>query len=298
VGFGLFALHWVSLFLPKIPPIHKRYSVTSYLLAHLSVVLLLVGLKRMAPALVEWWRASRVGTIRWRIVAGAVVGGCLAGALAVRRLAPDLFARYSREEGLLEPVTLLCYAGSAIVLWTASQGLDRNVRRPWRTTAGLFIVLALEEMDYFGVFGGMIGRIRGEYVGSLHDLVRLTSEGIVTGAGVWLMAAIAVVVMATLWWVGALSAGWVGRRIASSEFGWVVAGAMLLWIAAAEEAHFFGWVAAPPYPEEAVELAGALCLAVWSVESVARRVPTTPGERGARPSLSPDTPPEDARARG
>lgn len=296
VGAGLFAFHWVLLFLPQIPPIHKRFSVTSYLLAYTSVVVLLLGWRRMAPSAVEWWRESWVGTIRWRAAVGGLVGAFLAGSLALRRFAPDLFARYSREEGLWEPATVLCYAGSAIVLWAASRGLDRGDRRPWRVTAGLFVVLALEEMDYFGVFGGMIGRIQGEYVGSLHDLIRLTSEGIITGAGLWMLAAVAVALIAALWRVGAVPPAWVGRRIAAPEFAWAAAGAVFLWVAAAEEAHFFGWVATPPYPEETIELAGALCLAVWSVECVARRIPRPPGERGTRPSLSPDTPPEDARA--
>ena len=115
------------------------------------------------------------------------------------------------------------WAGALLVL-SHVRSSDVLDRRPWLGVVGVYTLLGLEEIDYFGIFGGLIGRIEGVYAGSLHDLVRLFTEGVLA----WLT--------------------------------WALIGLALT------AAHLFGWVARPPTPEEAVELAGAVCVGVYALE--------------------------------
>lgn len=270
LGGALFALHVALLLaLPPIPPIHNGFSVPSYLLAYVAVILVVVGIGRGGPAAVEE-RAGRIGTAGWRVLALAVVLAIVAAALLLRELAPGTYFRFWREEGVFEPLTFLAYLGGGILLWrTAGRLAGRG--RPWRLAAAGFGLLALEEIDYLGIFGGMIGRIGGEYAGSLHDILRLAVLGLVGGLAWGILAAIALGVGLALWRTGYLDFGWLLGRARRPEALWVLLGAALLGVAAAEEAHLLGWVAAQPTPEEAVELGGGLSLALWAVESAARR---------------------------
>ncbi len=263
-GLALLALHTALLLVPAIPPILNGSSVPGYLLSLAVVALLAVEAGRRSDALLAWWwRAANVGR---RTLATLIPLAFLALALAFRAALPETFYRFQREEGLFEPLTLLCYVVAAIFLWRAGAAATPERRKPWRLLAAFYIWLALEEVDYFSVFGGMIGRIRGEYAGSLHDVIRLTALGIM-GQRAWVfLGTIALAAAAVLWRTGYLAPRWVLARIADPRALWGVAGMAFLWVAASEEAHFFGLTFAPPTPEEAIELAGGLYLLLYALE--------------------------------
>lgn len=267
VGAAAFAVHvaLVALYWP-IPPIHGSYSVPLYLLGNLSVLVVAGAVWRGGPGLLGPWLES-AGSPRWRVAVLAGILATVGGALLLRAAAPDTYFAFWREEGVFEPLTLFCYAAGAGLLWSvAPEGPDR---RPWRLAALFLLLLALEEIDYFGIFGGMIGRIEGEYAGSLHDLIRLTALGI-AGTGAWIViGALAVAIALLLWRTGWIDPRWIAARLTSPAATWLLLAAAFLAAAAIEEAGLFGVRAAKPTPEEAIELGGGLSLAAWALESAA-----------------------------
>lgn len=282
-GLALLAAHTAFLFLPPVPPIHNGSSVPGYALSLLVAALLALEVRRRAPAILAWWRARAAAALR--AVAAGAIAAILALALALRAALPEPFRRFSREEGLWEPLTLVCYLGAVFLVSRASAGLDPRARRPWRLLAALYVWLALEEVDYFGMFGGLIGRIEGEYVGSLHDVIRLTALGIM-GLAAWaVMIGIVVVVLVLLWRGGYVETSWMIARLADPRIVWAITGLLLLGAASAEEAHFFGWAFTMPTPEEAIELAGAACLAVYALDVAAT------AQLSAQPPAAPPSQP-------
>ena len=266
-GLALLALHLALLLLPPIPPIHNGSSMPGFALSLAVAALLAVEVRHRATALIAGWR-------RWaspgrRALVVALAPAVVAFALAFRAIATPLFGRFSREEGLWEPLTLVCFLAGAIFLWRASAVLDRDGRKPWQLLAAFYVWLAAEELDYFGIFGELIHYVRGEYAGALHDVIRLTAVGIMGPAAWAVLLAVLTVLALVLWRSGYLRPSWIAERITDPRLGWAVAGFAFLWSAAAEEAHLFGWTMAVPTPEEAIELAGALLLAVYALEEAA-----------------------------
>jgi hypothetical protein len=260
-----------------------------------AVLLLLRETWRQAGRIRVWW--SGMGRGRRSALGALAVAATLLGTLAMRAWAPVPFGKFSRENGLWEPLSLLLYWGSAIVIHrTIPRSAEGSAgRRPWLAVAGAYAFLGFEEIDWFSVFGGLIGRIQGVYAGSLHDVVRLAAEGVVSPAGLAVLAAVLGLVAIFLWKTGWIDPRLLGRLARSREFGWFVAGFACLWIAAGEEAHLFGWFAREPTPEEAVELVGALCLGLYALELAAERMPasgaavTAPGP--SRPPSGPGSGP-------
>lgn len=267
MGAAVFAVHvaLVTLFWP-IPPVHNGYSVPLYFLGNLSVLAVAWAVLRGGPALLGV-RAERVGTPRWRLGALAGLVAIVTAALALRAVAPDTYYAYWREEGVFEPLTLFAYAAGGALLWRAApESADRG---PWRLAALGFVVLALEEIDWFGIFGGIIGRVHGEYAGSLHDLIRLGALGLVGPLAWAVVAGAAAVLAAVLWRIGWLDPRWIAARLTSPAAGWLVLAAVLVGLGAVEDAGLFGVAAAKPTPEEALEMGGGLALLAWAVESAA-----------------------------
>ncbi len=258
-------MHLVTVALPHIPPAHKSFSIPSYVLVHVALALLLIAWARPAPGLAAWWRERVSAPLRVRIA--GLIGLACAGALAVRSWTPTIYSRLSREEGLFEPVTVLCYAGGAILLWRVSRAGASG--RPLRFAALCLAFFALEEVDWFSVFGGVIGRIDGVYAGSVHDVIRLAAEGVMGPSGLAIFGAIVATVFTVAWRAGYLDPRWLVREALAWRALWAVAAIAFLFAAAAEEAHLFGWIASQPTPEEAVEMVAALCLAVWALETAA-----------------------------
>lgn len=250
-----------------------------------AVALLLRETWRHADSIRGWWAAKEPR--RRRIVAALTTAGTLAGTLAMREWAPGPFGRLSRETGLWEPLSLLFYWGSALLVYRAiPREAEATTRRSWLVVAGGYAFLGFEEIDYFSIFGGLIGRIEGVYAGSLHDLIRLVAEGVLSPAGVAVAVAVLLLGGILLWRAGWLDPRFLARLVRGREFAWFGIGFALLWIAASEEAHLFGWVARPPTPEEAVEMVGALCLAIYALELSARWLPL-PSRPPPAPGIAP-----------
>lgn len=81
---------------------------------------------------------------------------------------------------------------------------------------GLYALLALEEVDYLGIFGGLIGRIDGIYAGSPHDLIRLATEGLLPTEVLLGAAGLLTAVGFLLWRAGFLQP----RRLRTLLSGW------------------------------------------------------------------------------
>lgn len=278
IGLALWALVVVLVFLPRIPDAFGG-NLWLWLAGYAAVPLLLFAVWRRAPGIREGWGSlPRVG--RWLAGLAAVLG-TLAATLTLRLGAPVPFGRLSRENGLWEPLCLFLYWGGALLVWREARDAEPAVRRPWLLAIGFFVLMGFEEIDYFSIFGGIFGDVHGVYAGSLHDMIRLVSEGVLTPAGMAIIAALVLAAFTFLWRRGILDPAWVLGLARGGEVVWLLAGLALLAIAAAEEAHLFGWYAADPTPEEAVELGGAVCIAVYALELAAERLPAPVRRRSA-----------------
>ncbi len=84
------------------------------------------------------------------------------------------------------------------------------------------------------------------------------------------MGAIFLAVAAGLWRAGYLQPRALVSLLRRPEFFWVVLAFGFFLIAAADDAHLFGWQASPAY-EEVLELSSAICLAVFALQLTTRR---------------------------
>lgn len=259
---GLFVVNTVLLFFPPIPPIVKG-SLWSYGLKTGVVVLLVLEAYRRAEELTDHW-AGRQAVERWTLAITPAMG-LLAVALWIRASAPDLSIRFSAEVGPWETISTACYACGCVLLWRVAGRADPGIRRHLRLVAGAFAVLLLEEVDYGGVFGGLIGRVDGVYVGSLHDLLNLAIHGGLQPVALVSLSAAAALAVAALWWRGYLDARLLARTVASSQGVWLALGLLFLVLAGVGEAGLFGSVFTDPSPEEALEMTGAIFLGAFAL---------------------------------
>lgn len=265
-AFAIFGIHAILLFFPPLPPDVKG-SLWDYVLAYSAVLLGALELARWAPILAaRWSRLSGTGR------AGGVYGAAamlLVLGWGMQDVLPGLFARFSREEGLWEPVNLLVYIGAALVLLASSGEGGRDRRKHLRLLGILYALLALEEVDYFGIFGGFIGRIDGVYVGFPHDLVRLWAEGLLPPGVAAALAVALLAVAAAAWRAGYFQPDRLVALLRPRTGRWLLPGALLVGFALAGEAHLFGLGLDRPMPEEVLELAGALFLGALALEVAA-----------------------------
>ncbi len=294
-GLALFALHVLLLFLPPIPPDVKG-SLWSWLTGYGAVALLLVEVDRRAAALAAAWGGARAGRrAAWTV---GVAASLFAVALAVRRWAPVLYARFEAEQGLWEPLTLLCYLAAASALYRSVGPSGGLVRRHRRFVATVFLLLGLEEIDYLGVFGAVFGRIHGVYAGSPHDLIRLAARGAL-GPAAWAAVGVASAALAAaLWRTRYLQPRALAATIASGGFLWAAAWFAFVGAGAALDAELFGLRMARPDVEEVLELVGAVFLlgfglsVAWGWRAAAPRPPSQRSDRSTvstRSSASPSS---------
>lgn len=267
-GLALLLIHVTLLFFPPMPPDMKG-SFWDWLTGYAAVALLLIAVGRQRRRLAAHW-SELAPRARWRRGLGAALAMLLL-AITLRVASPPLYVRFSAEAGLWEPVTLFCYLAAAVLLGGMSGELAGPLRKHWRFLTGLYVLMGLEEVDYFGVFGGMIGRIEGVYVGSLHDLILLAVDGLLS-AGAWAaIAAISAAVLVGLWWLGYLQPRALLRLAASRDFLWIVVGLGFLLAAAAVEADVLEWASREPTFEEAIEMAGGICFFFFALQVAATR---------------------------
>jgi hypothetical protein len=272
-GLALLAVHIVLLFFPPIPPDVKG-SLWSYLAGYGAIALLLAEAGRQRSAIATGW-AAVTSARRWALGLGVTLA-VLALAVALRSLAPSLFARFEREEGLFDPLTLFCYLGPAVMLFGMARERTGAARKHWRFIAGLYMLLALEEIDYFGIFGGLIGRVQGIYAGSLHDLIMLTARGGLSTPAWALIGALFLLIVVALLLLGYLQPGALIALARSLDFLWVSMALGFLLAGLASEAGLFGLVVQSPTLEEALELAGAICFFFYALHLLSTEVSTVP----------------------
>jgi hypothetical protein len=281
VALVVFAIHALLLFFPPIPPDVKG-SLWSYLLAAIAVALAAMEVHAHAPAIARSWRALRASD---RALLGAAVGlGILALALAMRWPAPELFERWSRPEGIWEPLTLVAYLSGALLILAAARGRAAHDRRHLHLFALGYTLLLLEELDYLGIFGGLVGRVNGVYVGSPHDLIALAVEGLLPVWAVALAGVVAAVAVASLLRSGHLQPARFARTIFSWSGLWLLAGAAFLGVAQFEDLGIVYWVGQPRI-EELLELVGATFLLGFAADLAADAMRDDPARA---PAVQPE----------
>lgn len=267
-GLALVLVHVVLLFFPPLPPDVKG-SLWDWATGYAAIALLLVEVGRQSGRLAAWW-SGLAPPARWMRGLAAVIV-LLAVAVAMRALAPTTFSRFSRESGLWEPVTLFCYLGAAVLVGGLAGERTGAERKHWWLVTGAYVLLGLEEVDYFGTFGAVIGRIDGFYIGSLHDLILLAVNRLL-GAGTWsVIAALALAVVGALWWLGYLQPRALAALVFSVDFLWISAGLGFLLSAAVVEAEILEWASRAPTIEEALEMAGGICFFLFGLQLAALR---------------------------
>jgi hypothetical protein len=265
---ALLALHILLLCLPPIPP-DLDGSLWSYIAGYTATALLLAALWERRSQIRRDWAGATPG--RRRSLGLGTAAGALILSLGLRSAAPATYLRFGDESGLFEPLTLGCYLAAALWLLSATRSLSGAARKHRQLLAAGFALLALEEIDYFGIFGGIFGKPGGVYAGSLHDLIALAGAGVLGPLALGLFALAGVVIAAGLWRAGFLQPKSLAQQLGSREILWVVGAGCLLGAAAALDAHLVRWFGRPSI-EEPLELAAAILLLVYSFE-VARRAP-------------------------
>lgn len=260
---ALFGLHVVLLFFPPLPP-YLEGSLWSHLLGYSAVILAVFALAPSAGSFPRRWHAWNRGS---RVVLGVGIAAALVVVgLGVRAASPDLFVRWTREEGVFEPVTLLIYIVASMAMFSLGRELDGRDRRFAQFFGGVFALLALEEVDYLGMVGGFVGRINGVYVGTPHDLINLVVEGGLTLPIVLMVVAIAGIVAAASLWHGYLQPLRLLRAVFSRAGLWWWTGALFLGVAALEDANVW-LVFGLPRIEELLESVAALFWFCFALEA-------------------------------
>lgn len=277
---ALFVIHALVLFLPPLPPDVKG-SLWSYVLGYTGVVFAAIEVRAHAPALAAWC-AGFPGPRRAALGLGsaAIV---LTGGLAIRWYAPALFERWSREEGVWEPLTLMTFLAAAFLLFAAARipaaraaartdAFDdrrgAHQRRHLQLFGAGYLLLVLEEIDYFGIFGGIIGRVEGVYVGSPHDLIGLAAKGLLPLWAVGLLAGGAVMATALLLRAGLLQPARFARALLVRRGLWLLAYGLLIAMAQVEDLSLF-YLLGEPRIEELLELTGAVLLLAFAADLAA-----------------------------
>jgi len=157
-------------------PGQKAHRAACTILAHVALGCLLVS---VWPCRYRWLAAAADAPARQRltgIVALAVLPQLVF--VAVTSWWPAYGWAITREWGLAEPTTVAFYLASGWVAAEIRRARERGglEHRPWRMVCVLCVMLAFEEMDYFGIPGALIGQVGRVYVGSLHDLVNVAAR--------------------------------------------------------------------------------------------------------------------------
>lgn len=259
---GIFAIHALLLFFPPIPP-YVKGSLLSYTLGHLAVLLAAVEVRAHAPMWVRY--AGRLRTSRRVLLSVGAALGTLALGLSLRSVVPELFARWSREEGIWEPLTLVAYLSSALLLLAAARVRPGQERRHLRLFAAGYGLLILEEVDYLGIFGGLIGRVEGVYLGSPHDLITLAVNGLLAPWMVFVAVAVSVLGAGLLVHSGYLQPARFARTVFAWRGLWLLAYLLFVLLAQVEDTGLF-YLFGQPRMEELLELVGSLFLLGFAVD--------------------------------
>jgi hypothetical protein len=152
--------------------LHKNRGFGT-ILSHAAVGLLALGCFLERHRWLE--AAARWSPIRAVLILSLVGASVLAALEVLARMSPAYVRLLLWESGPVEPLTVAWYLISAWIAAVHAEFLrSRGAEyRPYRLVVVACIMLALEELDYFGIFGNLLGRIEGTYIGAPHDLLKL-----------------------------------------------------------------------------------------------------------------------------
>jgi hypothetical protein len=177
-----------------------RYQLVGMLLSHASVLLLLAGLYPSRRRLLELARRARASGLLGGAALAALVIGAAWVALYFRW--PELTTTLARESGPVEPIQTGLYVMASWLAWHCARGASRpDEVRLYRVANIAFAWLALEEVEFFGIFEMVIGgRIHGVWVRGGHDFIALALRvPAVRGA---LIGVALLLVAVAIWYVG------------------------------------------------------------------------------------------------
>ncbi|HET8578752.1 MAG TPA: hypothetical protein VFO18_16770 [Methylomirabilota bacterium] len=257
----------------------RKYRDVATILSHAATLSLALGFvgerHRWLEAAAGWSPARAVLTF------GLVGVSIVVALVALAQVWPAYVRLLLWESGPLEPVEAILYLVAA---WIASVHAAllraRGVEyRPYRLVMAGCIALMLEEVDYFGVFGNVLGRIDGTYIGAPHDLLKLVPDHPLLGIA--LLGAV-IGVLVALWRFGFLTGSFIRREALDLSSGPLYVAAVFLALAQADDLHIRSVAALSGIfklrVEEPLELLGAmsLCLGLLMKYSRDRRYASAP----------------------
>jgi hypothetical protein len=190
----------------------RRYREPGTIFAHAGALLFLFGLLPVAPRGLAAVAALSPGRRLALLGMAAVVPLAVLGLIAIGW--PAYARALTREWGLVEPAEATLYLTAAWIALrhAALLGPRAPDARCFRFVAFTCGVLALEEMDWFGLVGPIIGRIGAPnvYLGSSHDLLKVAWHYH------WFaipLALSALLVLAVVWHRGYVTVGFVRREM-------------------------------------------------------------------------------------
>jgi hypothetical protein len=177
-----------------------RYQLVGMLLSHASVLLLLAGLYPSRQRLLELARRGRAsGWLGGAAVASLVIGVTW---VTLYRQWPQLTTTLARESGPVEPIQTGLYVIASWLAWQCARRAARpDEERLYRVANIAFAWLALEEVEFFGIFEMLIGgRIHGVWVRGGHDFIALALR--VPAVRAALIGVALLLVAVAIWYVG------------------------------------------------------------------------------------------------
>lgn len=200
---GLFGLGAVLVLdAPGVADIRQNRSAYT-VLSHVTLALIAFGL---FPHFRGWIARAASLPARARVLTlAAALGGPLVVIALVDAVAPKYgHELFTREWGLVEPLQFVLWLTAAWLAFERARCGERGGAEyhAFRLAGGACILLALEEVDYLGVVslvaraaGVPRGRIGGQHIGGLHDVVNAMGKASLL-LGLLAIAAVAALVLA------------------------------------------------------------------------------------------------------
>jgi hypothetical protein len=177
----------------------RRHQLAGMLFSHASVLALLIGLSPRRERLLERARVWRSTT--WLSLALPSCLVFIAAWMALYSALPSYATSLARESGPLEPLQAGLYVTASWLAFRSAAQAGTEERRFFRAVGIVCVWLALEEVEYFGVFEMLVGgRIHGVWVRAVHDFIAL---GVKVAAVRMALIGLAVATLGLgIWWVG------------------------------------------------------------------------------------------------
>lgn len=174
----------------------RQWRVPGSILSHAAVLFLALAFcgerGRWLDAVARWPLA---GWVTYFVVAITAPLGIL---WLIARVWPAYARALLRESGLVEPLAFVLFLIATGIAGEYARG--RRVRgleyRPYVLAMVICGIFAMEDVDWFGIIGPLVGRPGGVRVGGFHDLLNLAERW----PAVWLgLGAAGVIALLGLW---------------------------------------------------------------------------------------------------